>query len=142
MNTEQFEAVQQDKNSFRESFIDSLPAQDQDKFKIVEQASKMLVDAGINFYLFPDLPCPENPKKNVVWQWNSIFALAEKDEFGNVTPESEESQQRVQTLALYSIYKNFAYGPAYDNLSAQEKLNRFFDHLIYAIKFTCDYLDN
>jgi hypothetical protein len=89
-NQEHFEAEQLSVNQKRDNFIQNLPEKEREKFKTVEQAAKMMVDAGVIFYLFPFLPTTTNPHIQDYWQWNSVMEHIQHDKRGIMTEESKK----------------------------------------------------
>lgn len=124
-NEEQFEAGQIEINKTRQKYIKSLPEEDQKKFKAVEKAVKLLVDNKVKFYLFPYLP-NDNFTENIMWQWNSVYELIEKNEMGFPTEESKILTNKIFERLLYSIFgATLELYPNCDKLLGQEKFNLF-----------------
>ena len=78
MNTEQSEALQNEVNKYRDNYILTLPTKQQEEFKIVEQACRLLEENKIPFYLFTYQPHNES-KVNVMWQWNNLLSLIHEE---------------------------------------------------------------
>ena len=70
-NQEHLEAEQQETYRKREKFLASLDLKDRLKFEAVDKAVKVLTDADVDFFLFPQLNYIDFPNKKAVWQWNS-----------------------------------------------------------------------
>lgn len=103
MNQEQFEAIQEDANKKRESFMDQLDEETKKQFDAVEQAVKILVDNKIYFYLFPYLP-HDQCSENVIWQWNSLAAISPKDKFGDIDKSFIPVSHKIHANLLHTVY--------------------------------------
>jgi hypothetical protein len=131
VNVEQFEALQKDANQSRESFVDSLPEEQQKKFRAIEQAVKILVDNKVLFYLFPYLQHPK-AKAGVMtsWQWHSIMELVELDKDDKITAEFNDKANDFISSALSSIYQTYTQGIK----TPEEKWNHFYEQLKAALQ--------
>lgn len=136
INSEQFEAVQQDANAKRETFMDSLDENQKSEFDAVEKAAKILINAGVNFYLFPYLPWGADKNKYGCWQWNSLHELEEKDEFCEITENGKDLLNDMQASFYSATYFNFTENnPECNEMSKQEKLEFFFNMMVHALNF-------
>lgn len=86
VNQEHLEASQASADVTREKIKSALGADDLTKHKAVEDAAKILTDAGVKFYLFPELVNDEGVR--IVWQWNSLSSFVKFDDAGRPTEES------------------------------------------------------
>lgn len=103
LNQEHIEAKQDRADQYRRNFMNSLGLEDQNKFKVVDDACKILVDAGIVFYLFPFLPSAENPKVNSMWQWNSLDKIA-INENGEIDKKLIGQANESLIFTVYNLY--------------------------------------
>lgn len=123
-NEEQFEATQADTNKYLEEFIKTLSEEDRNKFKAVEQAVKILLDAKVMAYVFPLLPYGNDKNKETVWQWNTIMPLM-KIEDGKIEEASLKKNSLYHRALIYHFYGKFLTsmvrpeGNVYLNFAAQ-----------------------
>jgi len=127
MNQEQQEALQQDVNAKRQTLTDGLPEEIEKQFKAVEKAVKTLVDAKVVFYLFPLLP--DNTGRQGTWQWNSIGALAEYDQSGNVTENWKQVTSDMNIGLVCSVFHTFVNQSQYAQFSENDKLLMYMEWL-------------
>jgi len=86
-NQEHIEAAQASADTTREKIKSALGEGDLAKHKVVEDAVKILTDAGVMFYLFPELLDDKGAK--ITWQWNSLSRFVKFDDAGRPTEESK-----------------------------------------------------
>lgn len=141
INAEHFEAQQVDANARRASFIESLSKEDQAKFKAIDKAIAILTKADIAFYMFTYLPFVENPRKNVMWQWNSVSEMGFKDGKLDETFMSDVNCSMLGSMyATFTGYGNIGYKGIDD---PQEKYEKFCaEHLPYALSRAAKCWDN
>lgn len=133
INEEQIEAIQQDANATRVSFVDTLPAEEQSKFAAVEKATQILVDAGVFFYLFPYLKIPQNPKIEGAWQWNSVGALLKFNKNGTLTDESANLNRDFQSSLLATVFKFFEKRQDIFNEDYKQTVTNFLNFYVSAL---------
>lgn len=134
-NGEQFEAAQQDSNARRDTFIDSLAAADRAKFAAVEKAATILVDAGVIFYLFPWLNCPQKPETPTMWQWNSLSRFTKFNEMGKVAEESGKLNRDVIASLFASCFNNFRELPSIHDNNFQKCTDKFFKFYVSCLNW-------
>lgn len=106
-NQEHIEAAQASADTTREKIKSALVEGDLAKHKAVEDAVKTLTDAGVNFYLFPELARDNGFK--AVWQWNSLSCFAEFDDAGKPTEEYKRRNSEYHDSLLnvfFHFFKN------------------------------------
>lgn len=120
---EYLEAAQQETDRHRNEFIESLSPEDQNKFKVVEQAINLLQDNDIPFWLFPVLPFYENPTVSICWQYNGLGKIEIFGKDGKLTDEALERLQVRNATMLSSIYGFFA--NSFGTNNSDEKFSMF-----------------
>lgn len=92
-NQEYHEAQQASVDEYRKKFYATLTEHEKAQFDAVEQACKLLVDAGVLFYLFPMLPDgsgrPEEADYASLWQYNSLDKFVKYDAAGRLTQKDQ-----------------------------------------------------
>ncbi len=131
-NQEHLEKYQLDTNIERDDFVKSLLKEDREKFEAVEKAVKILIDAKVLFYLFPQLPYLPDKTKNQVWQWNSLLHFAEYDNAGKFTLEYLRKNKNFNHGMLSYIFYMFTYKLEIDFMS---KLESFKDLIWKAVSY-------
>jgi|SRR5882724_522819 len=121
INQEHREAEQMEANRERDTFIASLPKTEQEKFKAIEKAVRLLVKADVLFYLFPQLPSIQYKGKKQVWQWNSLVAKAKFDNAGKPTEETDKENSAFHEAFFSFLFNQFKH--LFKGDSAEEKLN-------------------
>lgn len=115
LNKEHADAAQVEADLWRANYIKKLPESDQKKVLALEQASKLLKDAGVLFYLFGSVPYELNPKEHCMIQFNSITAnsFKENEKFDfNLANELHQS-------FLYSVFSFYTQSSNDSDLDSQ-----------------------
>jgi len=121
VNQEHLEAEQTSADITREKIKSSLGADDLARHKAVEDAVKILTDAGVKFYLFPELNNEEGVK--IVWQWNSLSHFLEFDDAGRPTDKSKRINREFHD-SLLGVFFHF-----FKNLTRESEYARQLDRL-------------
>jgi hypothetical protein len=108
INKEDLDKEQSKMDEIRKKTLSNLTEEERNKFAVVERCCKEMADAGVRFYLFPELPHDE-VVTTCVWQYNSLSKLTEYNEDGTISQKSNEeiSDFNISFLAtIWNTYKN------------------------------------
>ena len=122
INEEQLEAAQVTANKERDVFIATLSKPEQEKFKAVEKAVRILQKAGVNFYLFPELESMMHLGKKQIWQWNSLMEKIHLSKKGEEPTESEKENARFHEAFFTLLFNQFS--PNFGGKTTEESLTK------------------
>ena len=123
-------------NKLRQEQKEELSPEELKKHELIEKVVNELTDNGIKFYLFPLLKAPKY-KKDVVWQWNSLVALADFDKSGKLTEESCEKIKLFNALMFTQLFTIFTI----KGESFSEDFDKFCSFIYSCIAKGCDYIN-
>lgn len=126
---EYLEAEQVTANNIKKSILEELSEEDKQKFKIVEEAVETLTKNNINFHLYALLPNSLYNNKEVIWQYNSLTALAKFDESGKITKETNNRISHFCAGMLTCIFNDITSFKLGKNASMKERWDCFGEYL-------------
>lgn len=130
--TQEYQEAEQAKaDESRQALLKIYDEEEKKKMAAIEDAVKILTDAGIRFHLFPELPRmdAEGDKEDTVWQWNSLAAFTEYDELGRTTEASFNRNNKYWANLTKMFIYNLNYCSHGDYNINQERMNEMFDFI-------------